>query len=392
MIGVVMLVNEFPPLSAGGAEVQAERLAAYLSRKGLKVRVVTRGAAGLPAHEERSGFWIERIPQLGPGKMKTLSFMAGAIRELWRCRREYAIFHAHLSFAPAVVAAFMGRLLGKRLVVKFGNSSAYGDVQVSQRTWRGRLRLTVLRHWVDAYIALSAEMEAELLGAGFPRARIIRMVNGIDAEAFHLRESKAAAKAKLDLADKATVLFVGRLTTQKALPTLLQALGRAVVDCPQLHLMLVGDGPDRPALERQVHDLGLDGYVTFVGKAVDVRPYLNAADMFVLPSAAEGISNALLEAMAAGLACVATMVGGSPEVLEGGACGVLLPPERPDLLHEAMIRLAHNPEEAARLGRLARNRILSRYDYSIVGEQYHRLYERLLSEKAGAPAPLTEKI
>ncbi len=392
MIGVVMVVNEFPPVSVGGAEVQAERLAAYLSGKGLKVGVVTRGAAGLPAHEERSGFWIERIPQLGPGKVKTLSFMAGAILALWRCRGEYEIFHAHLSFAPALVASSMGRLLGKRVIVKYGNSGLFGDVQASQRTWRGRVRLTVLRRWVDVNIALSAEMETELLAAGFPSERICRMVNGVDAEAFRPQESKTAAKESLGLADRTIALFVGRLTAQKALPTLMLALQNAVTVCPQLHLVLVGDGPDRLALEQRVSELGIAPHITFVGKAADVRPYLNAADMFVLPSVAEGISNALLEAMAAGVACVATAVGGSPEVLDDGACGVLLPPERPDLLSAALVRLARDPDEAARLGRLARSRILSHYDFAVVGDQYRSLYAQLLSERVSVPAPATGKI
>jgi glycosyltransferase involved in cell wall biosynthesis len=83
--------------------------------------------------------------------------------------------------------------------------------------------------------------------------------------------------------------------------------------------------------------------------------------------------------MAAGLACVATAVGGSPEVLDDGACGVLVPPRRADRLRDALVALARNPAELARLGDLARRRIESSYAFSIVDSQYRALYEQLLS-------------
>src|SRR5262249_60822245 len=110
-------------------------------------------------------------------------------------------------------------------------------------------------------------------------------------------------------------------------------------------------------------ELAIEPQITFVGNVSDVRGYLGAADIFVLPSEAEGISNALLEAMAAGLACIATSVGGSPEVLDNGSCGVLLPPQRPDLFADALASLAHDPHEAMRLGVCARDRILEDYSF-----------------------------
>jgi glycosyltransferase involved in cell wall biosynthesis len=384
MIGVVMLVNEFPPLPVGGAEMQAERLSEHLGNQGLHVGVLTRGADGLPAHQQCSGYWVERIPQRGPGKLKAISFMAGAMAALIRRRREYQILHAHLAFAPAIVAAIIGRLLGKRVIVKFGNSGPYGDVQTSLATRRGRLKLALLRRWVDISIALSAEMESELLAAGFARDRVLRMVNGIDTHEFQPAADRAAAKDRLGLAGKTVALFVGRLAPQKALPVLLEAFQSAVAACPDLHLVLAGDGPDRTALERQAAELGLAPHVTFTGNVTNVKGLLGAADMFVLSSEVEGISNALLEAMASGLACVATAVGGTPEVLDHGQCGVLLPPRRADLLSEALISLARSPAEVTRLGAQARARILAHYAFEVVDNQYRALYERLL--RAGAPS------
>jgi len=178
-------------------------------------------------------------------------------------------------------------------------------------------------------------------------------------------------------------LFVGRLSPQKAVPVLLDAWRRAVAECPGLHLVLLGDGPDRLALERMPRELAIDAHVTFAGYAPDVRRYLAAADIFILPSASsEGISNALLEAMASGIACIATAVGGSPEVLGAGECGILLPPHRPDLLSEAIVSLVRHPDEAARYGERARSRILSHHAFAVVDGQYRALYEQLLRREA----------
>jgi len=274
--------------------------------------------------------------------------------------------------------------LGKRVIVKFGNSGPYGDVQTSLATRRGRLKLALLRRWVDMNIALSAEMLAALLAAGFPQQRVQRMVNGIDVGMFRPQSNKDAAKAGLGLDGKTIALFVGRLAPQKALPVLFQALQKAAGACPNLHLMLLGDGPERPALERLARELAIEPQITFVGNVSDVRGYLGAADIFVLPSEAEGISNALLEAMAAGLACIATSVGGSPEVVDNGSCGILLPPNRPDLFADALASLAHDPHEAMRLGARARDRILAHYSFEVVDRQYRLLYDRLLRRGASA--------
>jgi glycosyltransferase involved in cell wall biosynthesis len=133
MSGVVMLVNEFPPLPVGGAERQAERLAAHLAQRPVNGHA---RASGLPASEERAGFQIVRPPLFGPGKARTLTFILGALYTLWRLRRHYQILHAHLAFGPAVAAVIAGRLLGKRVLVKLGTSGEFGDICVSQRSLR----------------------------------------------------------------------------------------------------------------------------------------------------------------------------------------------------------------------------------------------------------------
>lgn len=375
--GIIHLVNEFPPLPVGGAERQAERLSAWLAARGWTISVLTRGAASLPPHEMRDGFEIWRVRPRGPGKLKSLTFVLGALAALFQHRHEYKILHAHLSFGPAFAAVIAARLFGKRVIVKLGNSGEFGDIRVSQKTLRGRIRLFVLRRWADAVIALDDAMQSEALSAGFDPRRLRRMNNGIDFESFSSTRTKEEAKSALKLNGKVIVLFMGRLSEQKSLPTLFNAFAAARKDCPALHLLLLGDGPSRRDLEFQAERLGITADVTFAGSQRDVHPYLEAADVFALPSISEGISNALLEAMSAGLACIATPVGGNAEVLDYGACGVLLPPRDESAWAAALAEMGNDSQRRDRLGAAARQRVRERYDFSIVGAQYESLYREL---------------
>lgn len=375
--GVVMLVNEFPPLPVGGAERQAERLSGWLAARGWKVSVLTRGAANLPSRETRDGFEILRVRPRGPGKLKSLTFVLGALWTLFRRRKDYKILHAHLSFGPAFAAVIAARFLGKRVIVKLGNSGEFGDILVSQKTFRGRLRLWALRRWADAVITLDDAMQAEALAAGFDSRRLRRMNNGIEFASFASTRAKDEAKSSLGLGGKVVVMFMGRLSEQKSLPTLLNAFSSARKNFPALHLLLLGDGPSRPDLEFQAEKFGMTANVTFAGSQRDVRPYLEAADIFALPSVSEGISNALLEAMSAGLACVATPVGGNAEALDNGACGVLLPPRDESAWAAALAELGTDSQRRERLGAAARQRVRERYDFSVVGSQYESLYREL---------------
>lgn len=379
MKGVVMLVNEFPPIPTGGAERQAERLAMYLKNNGWPVWVITRRIDGLPARQNYQGLEIVRPLTVGFGKLKTITFVLGTLFLLWKLRSKYEILHAHLVYGPAFAAMLAARFLGKRVIVKLGNSGEFGDVQHSQRTLRGRLRLAMLRRWADVIIALDDTIYNEILSVGINPKQIRRISNGINVGNFSPLQTRIEAKKNLGLMNKVVMIFVGRLSPQKSLPTLLQALERALTSSPNLHLLLIGDGPDCIALEDQVQLLGIRDCVEFLGNQSDVRPYLNAADIFVLPSKSEGISNALLEAMSAGLACVVTTVGGNFEILDQGRCGVLLPPGDVSAWSNSLIELANDPEKRQALGDAAQKHVASHFDFSVVGSIYESLYTELTS-------------
>lgn len=381
MNGVVMLINEFGQIS-GGAERQAERLASQLAAQGESVWIVTRRLPGLASAEVRNGFHVLRPATWGPGKLKTITFVFGCLWHLWRLRPSYKILHAHLLFGPAFAATLAGHILGKRVIVKLGASGAYGEIHKSQRSLRGRLTLALLRRWVNAVIVLDDDMKAEVISAGFPAHLVYMMPNGIDTVSFAPDRPKGNAKAEIGMENKTLVLFVGRLVPQKSLPTLLEAMKVAVQSCSDLHLLLVGDGSEREALQALARSLNIQDSVTFAGTQMNVKPFLNAADIFVLPSEREGMSNALLEAMAAGLACLVTPVGAGPTMLEDGRCGLLLPVGDVAGWAKSLAELGRDLDLRKKLGHAARQRAVAEYDFSVVSARYEALYLDLVGRES----------
>jgi glycosyltransferase involved in cell wall biosynthesis len=377
--GIVMLINEFGPI-VGGAEKQAERLAGYLALHDKSVWVITRRPPGFSAGEVMHGYYVLRPATWGPGKLKTVTFILGALWHLWRLRRRYKILHAHLLFGPAFAAALAGRILQKCIIVKLGSSGPHGEIQVTRRSFRGRISLALLRRWVDAIIVLDDDMQAEAISAGFPPSRIYSMLNGIETSLFARSVSREDAKAALGMNDKILVLYMGRLAPQKSLTTLLKAMQLAVKSCPNLHLMLVGDGSAQESLQALAVSLNIPEFVTFVGKQTNVKPFLWAGDIFALPSEREGMSNALLEAMTAGLACLATPVGASPQMLNDGECGLLLPVGDISAWGKALVDLGRDPSRRAELGKAAQKRVMAEYEFSVVGARYEAFYQNLMKQ------------
>jgi glycosyltransferase involved in cell wall biosynthesis len=383
MNGVVMLVNEFPPLPVGGAETQAERLSTYLAENDWKVWVLTRHTKGLLTLEERNGFTIVRPATWGIGKIQTITFLISTIITLYKMRKQYQILHAHLAFGPAFVATLMGKLLNKKVIVKLGGSNAIGDIQASMKTWRGRIRLNAIRKWADVIIALTNVMRDEAIQAGIPASRIRLIDNGIDSQSYKSSTlEKEKAKKIINSEDNTLILFVGRLDPVKSLPTIIEAMKIAITTQPTLKLIIVGDGPQKRSLEKLVNALSLHDYVEFTGNKTDIKAYLQASDIFVLPSLTEGISNALLEAMASSIACVATPVGGNLEVLENAKYGLMPPVGDVQAWAQVLIDLGSNENLRRQFGEKAKERILTKYDFNVVGNRYIKLYSELISEKS----------
>ena len=197
------------------------------------------------------------------------------------------------------------------------------------------------RPFVGRYVALSRHLEDYLeRQVGVASHRVSQIYNGVDTERFRPAQVRSPITGcPFGQPEDFLAGWVGRMDPVKDLPNLLQGFARASQSSgSRLRLVLAGDGPMRPTVERLVEQLGLRERVWLAGERADVAEIMRGLDCFVLPSLGEGISNTILEAMASRLAVIATRVGGNPELIEPGMTGLLVTPGDSDALADALLR------------------------------------------------------
>jgi glycosyltransferase involved in cell wall biosynthesis len=203
-------------------------------------------------------------------------------------------------------------------------------------------------------------------------ARTVVILNGVDPQAAVIRTHEGV--------DRPRLVSVGRLKAPKDFPTLLEAVSRLAHQ--PLDLRVIGDGPDRAALEEMIQALGLDTRVQLVGDRDDVLALLGESDCFVLSSTSEGLPISILEAMAAGLPVVASDVGGVHELVAPDVTGLLVPARDPAALAQALGSLLVDASVRARLGAAARAAVEERFNVDRVRKEHLTLYESLLGMEA----------
>lgn len=368
---VAMLIQGYLPL-LGGAERQLASLAPLLQAHGLEVHVLTRRYAGLRAFETLAGVPVHRLPVPGPKAMAAAVYTATALLMLRQLRPD--VLHAHELLSPTTTALAARRLWGTPILAKPLRGGALGDIARLRQKPAGARRLAALAQQVDAFAVISAEIDRELVGLGVPAERRLRLPNGVDTQRFQPGDpaTRAARRAALDLPSGPLIVFSGRLAREKGLAGLLALWPRLRARHPVATLVILGSGPEQAALEA----LAVPG-VRFGGRVDDMPAYLACADGFVLPSVAEGLSNALLEAMAAGLPVVATAVGGAEDVIQHGVSGWLAPPDAPEALYTGLDRVLGEADLRAVWGQAARAQMVRHYDLSGLAQRLAAVYARL---------------
>jgi len=290
-------------------------------------------------------------------------------------RRCVDIVHAHDLLSPATTAVLAKVLLRRPVVVKVLRGGQLGDLAVLRSGMFGRLRLWLLARLVDAFVTISDEIENELRCAGVPGSRLVRIPNGVDTDWFRPAtvNRRAALREELGLAGRKVAVFVGRIEPEKGILTLLEAWPTVRRALPDALLLLAGDGSERPVLQARCVE-----EARFVGPVDEPVTLLQAADCFVLPSYTEGLSNALLEAMATGLPCVATSIGGNVELIRGDAEGWLVRPDDSSALAQALID-ALRGECRETVGCAARSRAVREFSLERTADLLSGLYWRLAS-------------
>lgn len=363
MIRLLLSTYAYPP-SVGGVERHSQSLARALVQRGHRIHVVTAELPGQPVHEvDEAGVEITRVATGSGSRYRRMATYVGAMSiAALRARNDVDLIHVQQALYPAAAMTVLARALRKPIVVRNSGSADHGAVQLMGRLPLGTLGLRAIGRFATT-VSLSPEMTSEMQGAGF--RTIHEIPNGVAVPALG---DRAAARRALGIADDTPlVVYVGRLAQEKGTPLLAAAWPR-VTDA---QLLVAGDGPDRHLVE-SLPGVRIDGVVT------DVRPYYAAADVFVLPSESEGISNALLEAMANGVAVVATAVGGNRQVIANETVGVLVPPLDAEALAGAVNELLRDPVRARRLGGAARDHVRANWSFDAMVDAYERLYASLV--------------
>jgi glycosyltransferase involved in cell wall biosynthesis len=187
-------------------------------------------------------------------------------------------------------------------------------------------------------------------------------------------------RLKLELSlpmDAIVVLQVARLDALKDHQTAIETFARVAKTRSDVHLVLAGEGPERSSIEAAIADHSLAHQVHLLGTRSDIHHLLPAADLFLLTSISEGIPLTIIEAMAAGLPVVATAVGGIPEVVVDGHTGLLTPPKASHDLAAAILQLASNPQQRAKMGQAGRSRAQQLFSDEQMNASYARTYEEI---------------
>ena len=358
-------------LSTGGAEVLARQFAVQAPGDFRFVFICLDECGKIGEQLREEGYPVEVLDRR-PG------FDLGCAWRLGRLIKKYNIrlVHAH-QYGPFFYTA-LARRMARFLPILFEeHGRGYPDYRRPKRVLANR----ILLNRRDRVVAVGRCVRQALIDhEGIAPDRIEVIYNGVDLGKYAAAlDQRDAVRADLGVADHdLLVLQVARLDGLKDHATAVRAAASAVRQGVPLQLQLAGEGPERAPLERLVDDLGINSHVHFLGLRDDVPRLLAAADVFLLTSLTEGIPLTLIEAMAARLPCVATRVGGTPEVIVDGATGLLAEAADPESVARCLVSLAHDEMHRQAMGEAGQRRAFELFDEQAMHATYDTVYREML--------------
>lgn len=350
-----------PALDTGGMETMLAALSRGLVTAGHQVGVTCLEDEGVIAEQLRAdGIRLALVP--APG-LRAMVRPAGL--QSWLERVEPDVVHVHSG------AWLKGARAARRAGVPRVVLTMHGLLEGAP--WYTRFVERWAAMHADRVVAVSDTLGEYLTHTvGIPADRTTVLSNGIDVERFQPGPGDAEWRARWRIGPDALVVgHVARLNAVKNQAQLLEAFALVVRRVANAVLVIAGDGPLRAELHALASRLKITEAVRFIGEVRDVAPLYREFDLFVLSSTAEGTSISILEAMASGIAVVATAVGGTPALLRGGRVGRLVPPQDPAALGGAIADLLLDAEARRTLARLARQEVVAQHSL----ERMVRAYE-----------------
>lgn len=360
----------------GGAELFGLRLIETLQPHGYEFTVVTsHHSLELPDHDNYQGIVIHRLPFRQALRDKRIEDLVAACRRVEKLKEALQpdIIHLnglsasgwfHLRSAPAYAAPTLVRM----------NSQILPEASAAENS----LSFNLLRA-ADRICCVSSRIAEEAV-AGLPeiRDRISVIPNGI---------LLPALISPLPI-QPPRLLCLGRLAREKGFDLAMTALRKVVDRCPEVSMIVAGDGPERAILARQVTDLSLDRAVAFVGwiEPREIPALINQTTLVLMPSRREGLPNVAIEAGSFGRPVIATRVGGLPEIVQNGETGLIVDPEDAEGLARGILQLLDHPDLAKQMGIAARRRVEEQFNWHECELAYEALYKTLVAARTNHTA------
>jgi glycosyltransferase involved in cell wall biosynthesis len=404
-------------LRIGGAQEVVRTLAENLTEAGCPTVVCAFKDGPLRKEIERLGIPVEILPE----RCYSILALPLYVMEMFRLRQALAglvkkyhinVIQTHLLRSldflvlslrlPDFLKRNPGVLLEPTPLVFWTFQNAYFTLRedhlarnkwlLHPKRWTYRLLYRLAARWVNGFIAVSDEVKAAILAelgsesTDSVRDKISVICNSVDFRRYQPASGKSrgeirsAIRRQLGLAENACLaVVVATFKEQKGHRYLIEGAPGAVLQFPDLHILLVGDGDLREKLLAQANASGLNGHLRFLGYRSDIPDLLAASDLFILPSLWEGLSMALVEAMASGLPVIATEVSGTKQVMVSGETGLLIPPGDARRLKEAMIQLLSDPARARAMGEAGQKRVEKFFGSKKQAEDHLSLFTRELA-------------
>jgi glycosyltransferase involved in cell wall biosynthesis len=384
-----MVTGAYHPEIAGGA-VQCQTLIRSLRDRVRFTGLSISNNPALPASDRVDDVPVRRVRVDLAMLRSRLTGLVRLVRVAWSTCRNTDLVHLHGFTKKSVVLVVIARLLRKPLLLKLTLMGEDDGMTMRQRggvLWRAYAG-------ADRYVVTSPALMASLIEAGIPASRIEHIPNGVDVSRFRpveSREEQRALRQQLGLRDETLILFVGIIAAKKRPVLLFDAWAQLGSLTSSTALVFVGTTQSAYAeiaselvatIRARAAAFGLADRVTFTGETFATERYYRAADLLVLPSAREGLPNALMEAMASGLPCIASRLPGTTDVLiESGVDGLLVESGEVAPLAAALRSLLTSPDQAREIGRRARRRIETEFAIGRTADRHLGVYQQL----AGVP-------
>lgn len=361
-------------LNTGGAEMMLYRLLKQLDKTRYSIIVVSIIPLGKIA---------DKIKKLGIDVISmdmTSKLDVSAIFRLVRFLKDYkpTILHSYL-FHANLLGRIAGKIAGVPIIISSIRNTIFG----------GQIRELALRYtdFLSDATTIICETAAKRMISRkvVPKEKLHVIYNGIDPKMYEnfSEDDRQKMRMEFNIPDTATLLIsVGRLQKQKGYPYLIQSAVELKNRGYNFVWLIAGEGELRFQLEQMVKNYGLEDTIRFLGLREDVPKLMFASDIFVLTSLWEGLPGVVLEAMAVGLPVVATDVGGTPELVEDGTNGFLIPPGNPMKMADAIEKLINMSGEARRkIGSMGKEIVKEKFTVETMARKHEGLYVKLLQKK-----------